>query len=555
MCGIWACVGQCPKDASNTCVQQLSSRGPESSQVITLANGNITLGFTRLAINDLTSHGMQPMTTGSVSWICNGEIYNHIDLKNQFKLESDSHSDCAYLGPLWNKLGKNPDTFFKALDGVFAIVLFDASTNTITVGRDPYGVRPLFIGYGKNQIFFGSEMKALIDVSLRIDVFSPGTWAQWNLNNFRSVMPLKIGIYHNVPWVKQAQFSPKCTDGLSNSLSAVRESLTLAVKKRVLATERPIAALLSGGVDSSLIAALVQKELKALGRPSLETYSIGFAGSTDLKYARKVADHIGSKHHEIVVTPDDLFEAIPEVIWAIESYDITTVRASVGNWYVCKEISKMSEAKVIFNGDGADEVFGSYLYFFRAPTDQEFDAESERLLKDIHMYDVLRSDRCISSHGLEARTPFLDKQFVATVRSIDTMWRRPRKEPVDYMERSNALDYVPICEKWLLRNAFSELRILPDEVLWRQKEAFSDGVSGTAKSWFQEIQDRIPEDLLSEKKYSHLPPPTAESRFYRDIFDGIYGAKCERNIPYFWMPKWSGETTDPSARTLSIYSS
>jgi asparagine synthase (glutamine-hydrolysing) len=210
---------------------------------------------------------------------------------------------------------------------------------------------------------------------------------------------------------------------------------------------------------------------------------------------------------------------------------------------VAKAVAQQSDCKVLFNGDGADEVWGSYLYFYGAPSDHAFEEESRRLLKDIHMFDVLRSDRSISSHGLEPRTPFLDKQFVAAVRSLPTDLLRPRRgvQP----------------EKWILRTAFAEEGLLPDTVLWRQKEAFSDGVSGKTKSWYEEIQERIANNnnnnTHSSPVYAHVPPLTEEARYYRDIFHRLYGSEGEQVITHFWMPKWSGETKDPSARTLSIY--
>jgi asparagine synthase (glutamine-hydrolysing) len=323
--------------------------------------------------------------------------------------------------------------------------------------------------------------------------------------------------------------------------AALRFSLEEAVKKRLM-TERPVAALLSGGVDSSLIASLVARQLRELGKPPLKTFCIGMPGSTDMKFAREVAKWIGSDHTEVLLTPDDFFNAIPKVIQDIESYDTTTVRASVGNWLVSREIKKQTECKVVFNGDGSDEIFGSYLYFFRAPTDREFEEESERLLKDIHMFDVLRSDRSISSHGLEPRTPFLDRQFVSVARSIATEWRRPTKQR---------------CEKWILRRAFDDGVTLPPSVLWRKKEAFSDGVSSTEKSWFEEIKERV-EDLVPENwkeravvEWRAPQPTTKEQYFYRNIYYMWYGKQYEKtNVPYFWMPKWSPGTTDPSARLL-----
>jgi asparagine synthase (glutamine-hydrolysing) len=311
-------------------------------------------------------------------------------------------------------------------------------------------------------------------------------------------------------------------------------------------TERPVAALLSGGIDSSLIASLVQKNLRRMGAPPLKTFSIGMPGSTDLKYARKVADWIGSDHTEILLTADDFFKAIPHVIRSIESYDTTTVRASVGNWLVSREIAKRCNAKVVFNGDGSDEVFGSYLYFYNAPNDRAFEEEVTRLLDDIYLYDVLRSDRTISTHGLEPRTPFLDKQFVNVARSISTYWRRPiRGERV---------------EKWLLRRAFDDGYTLPYDVLWRRKEAFSDGVSSTEKSWYEEIQDRVkefvPDDWRekAERSYTHLTPQTQEQYYYRYLFECEFGKNpVVTCVHYFWMPRWTPGATDPSARTLALY--
>jgi asparagine synthase (glutamine-hydrolysing) len=558
MCGIWAYIGNASRLLSNTaqeCTQRLLPRGPESIHTTVYSDNRVQFGFTRLAINGLHPSGMQPMSYGGIHWICNGEIYNWKELRDRHRLECSSESDCSVIGPLWAKFRDRPTQFFQALDGVFSILLFDEEKGTVIVGRDPYGVRPLFYRSFADSIAFGSEMKSLTPIPSvvgdgEVAVFQPGTWAEVHSANGRIV---RGEAYHTVPWIKHMAYSPDHNRGLAMACDALRSSLQSAVRKRVLTTERPIAALLSGGIDSSLIAALVQRELQSMGRTPLETYSIGFEGSSDLYFARMVAEHIGSTHHEIVVTPDDFFRAIPEVIRDIESYDITTVRASVGNWMVSREIAKRSQAKVIFNGDGSDEVFGSYLYFFRAPDDEAFEAESARLLTDMHMYDVLRSDRSISSHGLEARTPFLDKQFVACARSIATVWRRPRRA-VGCMERSHGENVVePRCEKWILRMAFANTGVLPNPVLWRQKEAFSDGVSGPVKAWYQEIQERVPASELSDVVYEHLAPATAEARYYRDIFDKLYGAVCEKTIPYFWMPKWSGETADPSARTLSIY--
>jgi asparagine synthase (glutamine-hydrolysing) len=327
---------------------------------------------------------------------------------------------------------------------------------------------------------------------------------------------------------------------LDSALLAVRDSLIAAVDKRVRNTERELACLLSGGLDSSLIAALVQEQVKRDGRV-LKTFSIGMAGSTDLAYARKVAEWIHSDHTEVVVTAEEMFDAIPDVIRAIESHDTTTVRASVPNTLLARRIRETTDCKVIFNGDGSDEVWGSYLYFYNAPSDEAFEEESARLLNDIHMFDVLRSDRSISSNGLEPRTPYLDKQFVATVLSLPTQYRRPRRE-------GNM-------EKWCLRKAFEASGLLPPEVLWRRKEAFSDGVSGE-RSWYEIAREfaatKMEEDWRSDTKYPSAA--TVEQAYYFKLYCSTFGANTlSTNVPYYWMPRWTPGATDPSARTLDVY--
>jgi len=530
MCGIWCVIGRTATAYErDQCTHRLENRGPEASRIRNIGT-SVTLGFTRLALNGLGERGMQPMSMDSIHWICNGEIYNWIELRDRLGLVHTSQSDTSILGSLWRIHRSNPTAFFRALDGVFALVLVDEETGVVTVGRDPYGVRPLFTVSDGTTTWFASEMKALIGLAdALIQSVKPGTYLQYTTaGEF-----IRSQQWHANPWIKNPLLAD---EGLAEE--ALRRSLTEAVRKRLL-TERPVAALLSGGVDSSLIAALVQQELKAMGKPPLKTFTIGFEGSADLAYARQVADCIGSDHTEIVMTASQFFDAIPQVIRHIESYDITTVRASVGNWLVSREISRLCDAKVVFNGDGSDEVFGSYLYFFRAPDDESFENECDRLLQEIHQFDVLRSDRSISSNGLEPRTPFLDKQFVAVARSIPTHLLRPIR------------GYKP--EKYLLRKAFEPLNLLPPAVLWRQKEAFSDGVSGTTKSWYEEIQERMEHVEVSTRPYLHVEPLTKEARYYRDIFYEYYGKECQEVIPHFWMPKWSSETKDPSARTLSLY--
>jgi asparagine synthase (glutamine-hydrolysing) len=411
-------------------------------------------------------------------------------------------------------------------------VLRDEKKGVTVVGRDPYGVRPLFWGednYG--GIFFASERKAIQEFVQQTYVFPPGE--VWTVG--ATIVKRK---YHVTPWLKL----PLSVDGMP----LVRAALEEAVNKRICTTERPIAGLLSGGLDSSLVCAIAQKYLTIYGKPPLQTFSIGLAGSTDIAYARKAAEFIGSIHTEVIVTADEMFAAIPQVIRDIESYDITTVRASVGNWLVAKYIRENTDCKVVLNGDGSDEIWGSYKYFRKAPTGEAFEAESQRLLDEIHLYDVLRSDRSISSHGLEPRTPFLDKQFVALAMAV----------PTEYRMFGAGIPSEVTCEKWFLRKAFESSNLLPESVLWRSKEAFSDGVSSTEKSWFQEIQERIPDDATlhwdnwehDAQRFSPVPH-TREAYWYRILFYKYY-INVGDCWPY-WMPRWSPETTDPSARTLA----
>jgi asparagine synthase (glutamine-hydrolysing) len=548
-------------------VRALHARGPEAAQIMKIP-GVGTAGFTRLAINGLDPAGMQPFSNDRLIWMCNGEIYNWRALAAEYGILCESGSDCEVLGPLYEKfleLGLGPDAFFRALDGVFAIVILDMTRQRLIVGRDPYGVRPLYCGqrmslelaagstaavpiWKPNTLnwVFASELKALSPFCEMVSPFLPGHYQVYSTAAADRRL-LETARYHTVPSLKVPLLGPGLLDTPEMATLAVRDALVTAVRKRLM-TERPVAALLSGGVDSSLIAALVARELKAAGAPPLRTFSIGMLGSSDLFYARKVAEHIGSEHTEVVLTAEDFFNAIGPVIQAIESYDTTTVRASVGNWLVSKAIKEQSDCKVVFNGDGSDEVWGSYLYFYNAPSEAAFEEEVTRLLGDIHYFDVLRSDRSIASHGLEPRTPFLDKQFVATARAVATQWRRPVR------------GVRP--EKWLMRKAFEGMDLLPREVLWRQKEAFSDGVSGQERSWYQIAQEKATEMAgpdwreRAERSFgAWLPPQTPEQYYYRYLYEAHFGKPTAAvNVPYFWMPRWCAGATDPSARTLAVYS-
>ena len=508
MCGIFAYIKNGDEFTEEFIKKQFEkgkSRGPESSKIIKL--NNLFLGFHRLAINGLNQESNQPMCIDNIYLICNGEIYNYHNFKN---IRFVTKSDCEIIIHLYKLYGI--DYLFDLLDGVFSFVLYDKNINKMFIARDPYGVRPL---YYTNYIF-ASEIKQLTAFGTEIKHFEPGTYMELTLGDFCSTVKVKK--------YSSFGFTKLIFNNLYDIYGILYQTLFNAVKKRVIGTtERPIACLLSGGLDSSTIAALVNSFLPV---GVLETYSIGLVNSTDLVYAEMVAKHLGTKHTSIIMTEDDFFNAIPEVINAIESYDTTTVRASVGNYLIGKYIKEHSDAKVIFNGDGADELMGGYLYFKKAPNEIEFDCECKRLLNNIHCFDVLRSDRCISTHGLEPRTPFLDRSFVQLYLSIPCDLRFQVNQP----------------EKFLLRGAieFMNKTLIPPEVLYRTKEAFSDGVSGLERSWYQIIQEKV-----KNTSYKN------EQDYYRGIFEQKF-AGCGAIVPYIWMPRYTN-ATDPSARTLIEY--
>jgi len=576
MCGIF-CILNGEKNNQQFYKEQFikgASRGPEDSKFISFHN--VFLGFHRLAINGIDEISNQPFNMNNIVLICNGEIYNYKYLYKLMDLQPTTNSDCEVIIHLYLKYGM--EQTLQMLDGVFSFVLYDLRLeknqgtnldNFIYFARDPYGVRPLYLLKSDYTIGCASEVKCLNEFlkidkksgcinNFSIEHFEPGTFSTYKLSslacskwkaikeNQRYVTP---SFPYNLNYYNSYMDSTIETEKYEKNIV---KYLCDAVKKRALNTERPIACLLSGGLDSSLITALVNNFYKmehGLDK-QIETYSIGLKGSEDLKYAKIVADYLGTKHTEIIVTEKEMFDVIPEVIYAIESYDTTSIRASIGNYLLGKYISKNSHAKVIFNGDGSDELSGGYLYMKNCPDCIEFDCETRRLLKDIHLFDVLRSDKCISSHGLEPRTPFLDKTFVNYYLSI------PQKERFEQNK---------IIEKFLIRNSFTYAnfedvygkQILPDEILWRKKEAFSDGVSSKGRSLYVILQEFISTSLKLENYYEENVidkyPISIETEklYYKNLFDSYY-PYCDNIVPYFWMPLYSN-ATDPSARTLDLY--
>ena len=515
MCGIFIIRGtKCCLSYIETEFNKSSKRGPDASRFLEM-DGNY-IGFHRLAINGLDPSGMQPFIKNNCYLICNGEIYNHKDLYLMLNKTPQTGSDCEVILDLYQEFGI--EYTCKILDGVFAFILIDG--NSVYFARDPFGVRPLYYFDCGGGIFgAASELKSLINFNTNIKQFPPGHFGHFNGKS--------IVIYNHFSLNSTGLDYTSIYTGYDYYKTLVKVSLINAVKKRLM-SERPIACLLSGGLDSSLITSIV---VNLLPQQTIKTFSIGLSGSPDLKYAREVANFLKTDHYEVVVTEKEFLEAIPTVIKAIESYDTTTVRASVGNYLIAKYISENCDSKVIFNGDGSDELTGGYLYFHKSPSRLHSDSETAKLLCNISYFDVLRSDKCISSCGLEPRTPFLDKSFVTIYRSIPLNVRFP----------------VGTIEKKLLRDSFAEY--LPHNVLYRQKEAFSDGVSNEKRSWFKIIEEYVDTIKFKSVNVSHNVPKTKEQEYYRYLYETEY-PNTSHVIPYFWMPRWS-ETTDPSARTLT----
>ena len=550
MCGIFSVLNH---EINNNIYKSFllgQNRGPEYTNLsIGGSNDSVILGFHRLAINGLDSESSQPFFIDNIKLICNGEIYNFSKLASQYNIQLKTNSDCEIIIHLYKLLGI--ERMLQALDGVFAFILVDNDNDLLCVARDRFGVRPLFEKkiYDKNTnsyvYAFASDLIVLSNLNLlnedslvlqdrpSIFSFNPASYSIFTkISNKYNITKINQ-IYYSFPLNNHFVFEDIYNLEIVNLFSD-------AIKKRVIGTSsRPIACLLSGGLDSSLVCAITQIHYK---KP-LETFSIGLKDSEDIKNANTVANYLGTIHKNIILTEDEFFDAIPQVIKSIASYDTTTVRASVGNYLIGKYIKENSKAKVIFNGDGSDELMGGYLYFNSCTDSLEFDQECKRLLSNIHYFDVLRSDKCISSHGLEPRTPFLDINFVNYYLSLQPVIRFANQK----------------CEKFIIRNAFSKVipDILPQEILWRRKEAFSDGVSSLQRSWFEIIQEKIlklyDKNLLSDKvkQFVEKENLTLEQAYYKYLFEENY-KNLNHIIPYYWMPKFVN-AKDASARTLKEY--
>ena len=496
------------------------SRGPDDSRIIQAGNG--LLGFHRLAIMGLTPEGMQPFELEGSWAVCNGEIYGFETMKRELEEKGyvfRSGSDCEILLPLYREYGVD---MFAMLDAEFACILYDGQAGEFIAARDPIGIRPLYYGYDSaGTIIFASEPKNLLGLTDKIMPFPPGHYYKDG----------RFVCYHDI-----ARVDRFCHDGLEEVCGNIREKLIAGVEKRLVADAK-VGFLLSGGLDSSLVCAIAARRSKT----PIQTFAIGMdTDAIDLKYARQVADYIGSDHTEVIITRQDVLDSLETVVELLGTYDITTIRASVGMYLVCRAIHERTDIRVILTGEISDELFG-YKYTDYAPNPRAFQEEAEKRLRELHMYDVLRADRCISVNSLEARVPFGDLDFVKYVMAID-----PAKKVNTYGKG-----------KYLLRRAF-EGGWLPEGILWREKAAFSDAVGHSLADSLKACAERIYGDSWrsqAERYAGHAKPFTKESLLYREIFEKYYPGQAEM-VADFWMPNraWEGcNVDDPSARVLSNY--
>ncbi len=522
MCSI---MGYCDADASMEEFQKgfekSVARGPDMSAVVQTGGG--LLGFHRLAIMGLHPEGMQPFVRDGSYVVCNGELYGFAALKRELEGKGYSfvsESDCELILPLWFEHGVD---MFPLLDAEFAMVLYDGRTKEFVAARDPIGIRPLFYGYDrKGAILFASEARCLVGLCEKVTPFPPGHY--WKGGEFVC--------YNDV-----ARVEAVCRDDLDTVCKNIRDKLIAGVRKRLVADAK-VGFLLSGGLDSSLVCAIAARE----SAEPIRTFAIGMdVDAIDLKYAREVAEFIGSEHTEVIISRDDVLAALEPVVSILGTYDITTIRASIGMYLVCKAIREQTDLRVLLTGEISDELFG-YKYTDFAPSAAEFQKEAEKRLRELYMYDVLRADRCIADNSIEARVPFGDLDFVKYVMAID-----PEKKLNTYGKG-----------KYLLRRAFEADHLLPESILWREKAAFSDAVGHSMVDDLKAYAEQYYTDAeyqARRMRFDHARPFTKESLLYRELFEKYYPGQAEMVVD-FWMPNksWAGcDVNDPSARVLSNY--
>jgi len=565
MCGIWSLISLNKNGNELVKIFQdfwnIKMRGPDYSSLQCInsfeGNNSVWIGFHRLAIVDPSFTSNQPFVfkeqDKTIVFICNGEIYNFKELIKNYNLKVTKTSDCMTIPELYLLIMKEHNDinkFFKLFDntikGEFSFVMFEFDNlnniKKVIVGRDQIGIRPLYyhpVNNKSEKMIFSSEIKGTNNFEGEILEFPPGHIISYSISNgfVNDQLTYKFKNVYDVQEINLVS-----TDRL---LENVRLSVINSVIRR-LEADRPLAFLLSGGVDSSLVAGIAAKHFN---KP-IKTFCCGMNEGTDLIFARKVSEYIKSDHTEVFFTPEEGLEAIRDVIWTTETWDTTTIRASVGQYIVSKYIGLQTDCKVVLVGEGPDEVCSSYLFNWSAPNPVDLHQTALEYVDNIHYFDSKRGDRCISRWGLEGRVPLLDPEFIEAYWKIPAEFRMPTYKKM---------------EKWWLRQAFASTNTIPDEVLWRKKEAFSDGVSSKEKSWFQIIQEHVEDKVtdieLKEAniKYPYYTPKTKEAYYYRTLFCEMFGETRQTVIPKYWQPKWDKdgneikEYIDPSARVLTVY--
>lgn len=550
-------------------------RGPDWSGVWT--GDNAILSHERLAIVDPLSGG-QPLVSsdGNIVLAVNGEIYNHKDLRQRFikgsccfcgtEYDFKTQSDCEVIIPLYLQKGCN---FLEDLNGIFAFALYDAKKDVYLVGRDHIGIIPLYQGWDfEGRYYVASELKALEGICCTLEEFPRGHYlfAKGSfLKQDTTTQPVQpIQSVQPTQWYKRDWETYDNVKNNTSSIQELRQGLLDAVKRQLM-SDVPYGVLLSGGLDSSIIAAITQKfaakriETQSTQQawwPRLHSFAIGLAGSPDLKAAQVAANYIGTVHHEVHFTVQEALDALRDVIYHIETYDITTVRASTPMYLLARVIKSMG-IKMVLSGEGSDELFGGYLYFHKAPNAKEFHEETVRKLSKLHLYDCLRANKSLSAWGVEGRVPFLDKDF------IDIAMRLNPKDKMCYVDGEVKDKGKRRIEKWILREAFKD--ILPDSIVWRQKEQFSDGVGYNWIDSLKELTAKQVSDaqmLAASKRFPINTPATKEEYYYRSIFAEFFpsdaaartcaheaGVACSTAKALKWDASFRGQN-EPSGRAI-----
>jgi len=522
--------------------KQLRHRGPDWSGIY--SHNNAILGHERLAIVDPTS-GKQPLFSedGTIVLAANGEIYNHLELRKQFegKYKFKTESDCEIILALYQEKGAD---FIDDLNGIFAFALYDSTKDSYFIARDHMGIIPLYMGWDKDGTFYvASELKALEGICAKIELFPPGHY-------------MKSGDSSPTQWYKRDWVDFEKVKDNPTSIEDLHDALSDAVHRQLM-SDVPYGVLLSGGLDSSITSALAKKfsskrvesdDTQEAWWPQLHSFSVGLEGSPDLAAAKKVSEHIGSIHHEVVFTIQEGLDAIKDVIYHLETYDITTVRASAPMFLMARSI-KSHGIKMVLSGEGADELFGGYLYFHKAPSAEEFHKETVRKLDKLHQYDCLRANKSLAAWGIEGRVPFLDKEFIDVAMRINPQDKMINKERM---------------EKWVIRKAFEDY--LPKSVAWRQKEQFSDGVGYSWIDTLKEVVEAAVTDEQMENAHFRFPlqtPQNKEEFYYRSIFKehfpsdaaalsvpSVPSVACSTPIALEWDEAFKNQN-DPSGRAVA----